>query len=292
MIPEILKTSILYSLETKTGKRHILKSMRFVGGGSINNTLQLKTDSGNYFIKWNDAKRFPEMFAKEARGLGALAEANEIQTPEIVLYYDAGVYSYLILNFIEAGKQKDTFWQDFGRYLAKLHRHTDKNFGLDHDNYIGSLHQGNKKHIEWISFFIVERLEAQIRLAKNSHIIDSSLIKYFDKLFRVLPEIFPTENPSLLHGDLWSGNYLNSGNGSACIIDPAVYYGFREMDIAMSKLFGGFDSEFYSAYNEEFAMEKGWEQRVDICNLYPLLVHVNLFGGGYIETVKNIVKRY
>jgi fructosamine-3-kinase len=292
MIPEILKTSILESIETKTGKRQVLKSMRFVGGGSINNTLQLKTDSGNYFIKWNDAKRFPEMFAKEARGLKTLAEANEIQTPEIVLYYDAGIYSYLILNFIEAGKQKDSFWQDFGRSLAKLHRHSDKNFGLDHNNYIGSLHQSNKKHYEWIPFFIEERMEAQIRLAKNSHIVDSSLIKYFDKLFRVLPEIFPIEKSSLLHGDLWSGNYLTSENGLACIIDPAVYYGFREMDIAISKLFGGFNSEFYSAYNEEFAMEKGWEQRVDICNLYPLLVHVNLFGGGYIESVKNIVKRY
>ena len=111
-------------------------------------------------------------------------------------------------------------------------------------------------------------------------------------MYKYLSEIFPIESPSLIHGDLWGGNFMVNSEGNACIFDPAVYYGFREMDIAMTKLFGGFSAEFYNSYNETFCLQKGWEDRIDICNLYPLLVHLNLFGEGYLQSINSIIKRF
>jgi fructosamine-3-kinase len=292
MLPEILKNNIVFALNNYSGSVNIIDSIHHVGGGSINNTLQIKTNSGNYFIKWNFAEMFPEMFKKEVAGLRILKETSEIMVPGVVLQNDFEKYSYLILKFIESARPQKDFWINFGYSMAKLHRHTNSYFGLDHNNYIGSLPQNNRLHGDWVSFFIEERLEFQIKLARDNQLIDSSIVRHFEKLFMVISEIFPVEKPSLLHGDLWSGNFMVAENGSVCIMDPAVYYGFREMDIAMSKLFGGFSTEFYSAYHEEFPMEKGWHDRVDICNLYPLMVHVNLFGGGYISSVRSIINKF
>jgi protein-ribulosamine 3-kinase len=292
MISEKLTNYILQSLSDIYGKIPQIQSIKTLGGGSINNTLLIKTNIDNFFVKWNDAKLYPKMFEKEAAGLKLLTEANEIHVPGVILFDETEAHSFLILNYVNSSSPKKDFWEDFGKKLAKLHKHSNDLFGLDHDNYIGSLYQSNKKHSDWNSFFILERLEKQIKLAKDKQNIDNITIKHFETLYKFLPEIFPKEKPSLLHGDLWSGNYMATENGDACIFDPAVYYGSREMDIAMSKLFGGFDPEFYHSYNEEFALIKGWKERVDICNLYPLMVHVNLFGGGYLESVKNIIKKY
>ena len=162
-------------------------------------------------------------------------------------------------------------------------------FGLDHDNYIGSLAQSNKKHADWISFFMEERIRPQLKLAMDKKLIDEGTVKQFDKLFDHFDRLIPKEKPALLHGDLWNGNFLVSDSSRAALIDPAVYFGHREMDLAMTTLFGGFDSEFYRAYDEVFPLEKGFEKRVDIHNLYPLLVHVNLFGGGYVRQVKAVL---
>ena len=165
-------------------------------------------------------------------------------------------------------------------------------FGLDHDNYIGSLPQSNHQHTSWVEFFIEERLEKQIALAKNSGALNNSTIQQFNNLFKRLKEIIPEEKPSLLHGDLWNGNYMLAADGCACLIDAAVYYDHREMDLAMTRLFGGFPEEFYESYHETFPLSSGFEERVDIHNLYPLLVHVNLFGGSYISQVKSVLSRF
>ena len=143
-----------------------------------------------------------------------------------------------------------------------------------------------------MEFFIEGRLEKQIALAKNSGAIDSATVQQFNRLYNKLPEIIPEEKPSLIHGDLWNGNFMTGADGKAWLIDPAVYYGHREMDLAMTKLFGGFSTDFYESYNETFPLQKGFNNRVDIHNLYPLLVHVNLFGGGYLHEVKNILSRF
>ena len=157
---------------------------------------------------------------------------------------------------------------------------------------MGSLPQANTFHSDWSSFFIEERLEPQLVAARDSGYFSSHDDERFQRLFKSFPSICPAEKPSLVHGDLWSGNYIVSDEGRACLIDPAVYYGHREVDIAMTTLFGGFDPEFYSSYDEAFPMEKGWEDRLEIYNLYPLLVHLNLFGAGYLGSIERIIRRF
>lgn len=292
MLSGKLISAIESALTEKYVSKVLIKKCLPIGGGCINNTMKIETSEGNFFLKHNEAKRYPKMFEAEAKGLQILKSANEIFIPEVICYGEYGEESILVLEFLEPGKKQKNFFEDFGIRLAKLHKHSSEKFGLDHNNYIGSLPQSNKLHKSWIEFFIEERLEKQVKLARDSGAIGNLTIKQFNNLYNHFAEIFPNEKPSLLHGDLWNGNYMAASDGYACIIDPAVYYGFREMDIAMSKLFGGFSPEFYSSYNNEFPMEKGWQSRIDICNLYPLMVHVNLFGGGYLQEVKSILRRY
>jgi protein-ribulosamine 3-kinase len=263
-----------------------------VPGGCINETIKVETNLKTFFLKINSAKKFPGMFEAEAKGLRLLTKANEIKIPSVVLFGQHDDSSFLILEWMEQGKRRKDFFEDFGRKLARMHKHTGRYFGLDHNNYIGSLSQSNQEYENGMDFFIEQRLIKQIELAARNNLVNKSTIEQFNSLFKKLSEIIPNEIPALLHGDLWNGNYMTDGTGAAAIIDPAVYYGFREADIAMTKLFGGFDLPFYDVYNEEFPFQKGWEQRLDIFNLYPLMVHVNLFGGGYIEQVKQILGKY
>jgi len=274
------------------GKGVQVLSLLPVGGGSINEAVKAETSKGSFFVKWNHSGKYPGMFEAESKGLRLLAEAGELQIPEIISCATREETAFLVLEFIAPEKPAVNFWDDFGRSLARLHKHTFEKFGLDHGNYIGSLPQSNVQHKTWTEFFIRERLEPQIRLAKNNNRIGRSVVQQFDNLFKHLPEIFPAERPSLLHGDLWNGNYLVNSKGKSVLIDPAVYFGHREMDLAMTRLFGGFDMEFYHSYNAEFPLEKDWKSRTDICNLYPLMVHVNLFGGGYLAQVEEIIKQF
>ena len=279
-------------LSEKFNKKVFINGNRYVGGGSINITRQIFTNVGEFFVKINSAERFPRMFEKEAKGLSVLRNASVIDIPEVVGYGENDADAYLVLNFIESGMEKTGFWENFGRKIALLHKNSDKFFGLDHDNFIGSLPQSNKQHKDWETFFIKERLLPQIEMARRAGFVDSKFDKLFNGFFKKLPEIFPKEQPALLHGDLWSGNFMINAKGKPVIIDPAVYYGNREMDLGMSKLFGGFDSAFYAAYHEQYPLEHGWQQRLDFCNLYPLMVHVNLFGGGYAGSVLQILKKF
>jgi len=292
MISNELKEALEKLLAEKFSQAIFIQNIKPVSGGCINETIKLETNHKTFFLKINSAKTFPGMFEAEAKGLKLLAATNTIKIPDVIHHGEHNGFSFLLLEWIEPGKREKDFFEDFGKKLAALHKHTNNYFGLDHDNYIGSLPQSNKQYENGIDFFIEQRLIKQIEIAKDKNEIDSSTIKQFNNLFKKLPEIIPPDKPSLLHGDLWSGNYMTDNNGSACLIDPAVYYGFREADLAMTKLFGGFDSEFYEAYNEEFPLQKNWQQRLDIFNLYPLMVHVNLFGGGYLSQVKNILKSF
>jgi fructosamine-3-kinase len=292
MIPESLTSSIesyLRELHDKTVK---IQNQRPLGGGSINDTYLLETDEGSYFLKYNDAARFPGMFEKEARGLSLMYGARTVKVPEVVQYATAGSHAYLLLEYIAPGRADGDFWEKFGKDLAEMHQKSNDYFGLDHDNYMGSLYQNNTPHEIWSDFFIDERLERQVKLARDEGSISKSDAQLFDKLYPKLSVYFPPEPPAIVHGDLWSGNYIAAINGKAYLIDPAAYYGHREVDIAMSTLFGKFDADFYRAYNEAYPMESGWEERLDIYNLYPLMVHVNLFGGGYWGSVKSILNRF
>jgi protein-ribulosamine 3-kinase len=292
MIPPAIQTEIESFLSKRTRYNVKISSSFSIGGGCINDASRIETTAGNYFVKYNLVSKYPDMFEKEALGLKLLASAQCNRVPEVIFHGIAGDYSFLMLEFINQGARIQNFWDDFGHSLAVLHRQTAQSFGLDHNNYMGSLQQSNRFHPDWYSFFITERLEPQVKFARDSGELSASAVKSIENLYNLLPGIVPPESPALLHGDLWNGNFMVSEEGRACLIDPAAYYGHRETDIAMTKLFGGFSEEFYSAYNSAFLLEKGWQQRIDILNLYPLLIHVNLFGGGYASQVVSIIRRF
>jgi fructosamine-3-kinase len=271
-----------------------LKVERFrpVSGGCINNGGVLTTNSGEYFLKWNDANRYPSMFETEAKGLRLLSSTSAIRVPKPIEYSVAGSYQYILMEFIDTKGRRKDFWTVLGERLAELHKNSGSHFGLDHDNYIGSLNQYNNRSDDWVAFFINQRLRMQLKLASQNGLADKSLVNSFEVLFKRLDDLLVTEKPSLLHGDLWSGNLIVDDKGEPCLIDPAVYYGHREMEIAFTTLFGGFDESFYDSYNVVFPLEKEFKMRFDIYNLYPLLVHLNLFGRAYLSGIKKIVSRY
>ncbi|MBC8320470.1 MAG: fructosamine kinase family protein [Bacteroidetes bacterium] len=287
-----LNCEIERKLTEFVGKDVEINDFSSVGGGSINKTFKISTNAGNFFIKKNSISRYPQMFEKEAEGIKILHKVKEIDTPEVIGFGESGDEAFLILKFISTGIMSHSYWEDFGKKLAKLHKHSNDLFGLNHNNYIGSLNQSNNHHKSWSDFFREERLEKQVKLARNSGSIGKETVLAFDRFYSKIDDIFPNEPPALLHGDLWSGNFMTNDNGDPVIIDPAVYYGHREMDLGMSQLFGGFDGQFYSSYHRHYPLESGWEERLDYCNLYPLMVHVNLFGGGYLQSVKSILRRF
>jgi protein-ribulosamine 3-kinase len=291
MIPSEILRQAEAIVSEHNGKHVTFSEVRTAGGGSINEAFCLESKEGKYFLKWNDAASYPGMFEAEKSGLDLLRSAGAIQIPVVIATSVAGPGSFLLMEWIEPGIRKKSFWSDFGKSLARLHRVTAEKFGLGNDNYIGSLPQSNSRHTSWTDFFIRERIEPQMKRAVDSGKTNGP-ISQLANLYKRLPEIIPDEKPSLIHGDLWNGNFLVAADGAACLIDPAVYYGHREMDLAMSRLFGGFDSEFYRGYQEEFPLEKGFDSRIDIHNLYPLLVHVNLFGGGYVQQVESILRMF
>ncbi|TVQ06447.1 MAG: ketosamine-3-kinase [Bacteroidetes bacterium] len=279
-------------LEKNRGVKGRIISTRTLSGGDINQAAKVETGEGLWFAKWNSADAFPGMFEAEAKGLELLRRAGEVFVPAVVGFGEMQNESMLVLEYVDSKRENPGFWHDFGRSLAAMHKHTEAYFGLDHHNYIGSLPQYNHKHDSWVDFFISCRLEEQIKMARNKGRIDKSTINQFERLYARLNDFFPQEKPSLLHGDLWSGNFMTSHKGDACIIDPAVYYGHRLMDLGMTKLFGGFSPELYDAYHNEFPLESNWREAIEIANLYPLMVHVNLFGGGYMGSVSSVLRKF
>jgi len=264
---------------------------QFLAGGDINTSAQVFSSEGVFFVKWNHADQ-ADMFEVEARGLDLLRQTDALRIPQVVGYGRELDKAYLILEYIDPGPATNASWDALGHSLAVLHSHTQPKFGLHFDNYIGSLPQANALTANGFDFFFEQRLLPQAGMALYRELLSK---KFYDALFRLrerLPELLPADRPALLHGDLWSGNVMVTETGQPVLIDPAVYYGFREADLAFTKLFGGFDQRFYDAYHEAFPLEDGFNDRVAIYNLYPLLVHVNLFGSGYVSGVERILKQF
>lgn len=269
-----------------------IQKFSFIGGGCINNGGMLRSTKGDFFLKWNDVNSFPHMFEAESRGLNLLARQDAIRIPKVVGFGEKAVHQFLVLEYISQAQRSIKYWELLGVRLSNLHNATDTRFGLDHDNFIGSLRQNNKQHSSWVDFFIEERLNVQLNLCVDNGLARAGWPKKFQSLYKKLPSLLPEEKPSLLHGDLWGGNILADEMGEPCLIDPAVYYGNREADLAMTKLFGGFANEFYQAYEANSTLQQDYQQRADLYNLYPLLVHVNLFGGSYIGSVDATLSRF
>lgn len=263
-----------------------------VNGGDISQAYLLETSSGALFLKYHAAPFAPDLFAAESRGVQILQASGSIKTPQVIGqgYLEQG--SYLLMEYIPTGQASPDFWQNFGHALGRLHQHSQAHFGLDHPNFIGSLAQSNKAHSDWPDFYISERLNPQITLARNRNLINKQTVKDFDRLFLRLTELCPAEPPALIHGDLWNGNFLVDVQGAPVLIDPSVAYAHREMDLAMTKLFGGFSETFYKAYEEIRPLEKGFSNRIEIYQLYYLMVHVNIFGTSYVPAVKKILASF
>lgn len=269
-----------------------ISSVQSVGGGSINDAYQIAVGGQSFFVKVNSANSYPNMFAGEAKGLEFIAENSKFKVPKVFEIGNTEDFQFIAMEFIQPTTETPDYWEQFGADLALMHLHSANHFGLEYDNYMGSLVQSNKQSEKWADFFREQRLLPQIRVARDTGKADKAMVHGFDLLFSRVHNLFPIEPPAAVHGDLWSGNFMTGADGQAVIFDPAVYYGHREMDIAMTRLFGGFDSQFYRGYDAKYPLEKGWEERVEIANLYPLMVHVNLFGGGYAAQVKSILKRF
>ena len=260
-----------------------------LNGGDINQVFKVELNNQNLVIKLNKSKDLPQLFEKEKKGLELLSQSNFI-IPKPHLYGTYKSYDFLIIDYIETGRNLN--WGDFGEKLAQLHQIEGKHFGLDHDNYIGSLIQVNEQCNEWSDFYTNHRLLALTAKARDQGVFERKHCLFVEKLCQKLNELIPACDPSLIHGDLWSGNLLADKSGQPVLIDPAVYYGHPEMDWAMLSLFGNYPEEATRSYQNIKPLEKGLGERIDIHQLYPLLVHLILFGRGYLSGILSTLKKY
>jgi protein-ribulosamine 3-kinase len=266
---------------------------RMVSGGSINAVYQLIINGIEYYCcKINSATRYPAMFESESAGLSLIAAAGVIKVPGLVLCTKINSWQVLVIEWIQPATRTRVFWQNFGKQLSLLHLKKAGKFGLDHDNYMGALPQSNKPTADWPEFFYHHRIHPQVKLAFENRLITREQATLFEKLPSLLPGLFPDAQPSLLHGDLWSGNFLCDAGQNPVLIDPAVYYGHPAIDLAMTTLFGGFDKVFYESYNYYNPLPANHLQQWDCCNLYPLLIHLNLFGRSYLNDILSVISRY
>jgi fructosamine-3-kinase len=271
-------------------------SLSAISGGDINQAYRASlADNRCVFVKVNHQAP-PNMFEAEAIGLDWLRAAKAISVPQVLAYGRVGAKgrtSFLVLEWLEAGKPSRKFDEHLGRRLAQLHRFGADRVGLDRDNYIGRLPQCNQPRASFREFFAEQRLQAQFAMARRAGYFDSAMERDFERLIGRLDTLLGDEEPpARLHGDLWSGNHVVGPDGEPWLIDPAVYGGHREIDLAMMRLFGGFGARVFSAYDEAFPLSPGYRERIHLMQLYPLLVHVNLFGGNYVAAVRQIIEEY
>ncbi len=273
-----------------------------IGGNAISQIYLLTNQQQHKIVAKISTAINDDVYAKEAYGLNLLTQTKTLRIPEVLHVSD----NCLLIEHIASKQQTSDYWRNFASQLADLHRnnhHQDKTsqssmspkkplFGLEHHNYCGESPQMNGWYEDGHALFTEQRLIHQAQLALDNGFLEHQWVIYIESICKRLPELIPSQPPSLLHGDLWSGNVLVDEHGQPALIDPAVYYGWRESDIAMTLMFGGLPHEFYLAYDEAWPMESNWRDRVPLYNLYHLLNHLNIFGQSYAEQVKNTIARY
>ena len=287
-----MSSSIIPLIQSALSKNVL--SLSPLSGGSIASAYRVEMSDGqSLFVK--SSPQHQDMFVKEANGLRELAKANVLRIPEVILASE----ELLILEYlpVTTPTQRTQFFEQFGKHFAQLHRHSATQFGFIENNYIGSTLQENLPQTNsWKDFFVEHRLEFQFRLAELNGYNDKEIISLFTKLEKQIDRLIPNdgEPPTLLHGDLWNGNFLCVENNTPALIDPAVYYGHREADLAMTMLFGGFSEAFYASYHETYPLNDEWRRRCELYKLYHLFNHLNLFGEGYYsqiyDTIKSLLK--
>ena len=263
-----------------------------VSGGCVSRAARVRGEDGReFFLKWAPDQASTDVFAEEEFALERLATTRTVRVPHVRARGDR----WLLLEWLNSGTATISGWQEFGRLLARLHRTSRDTYGWPRANYIAALPQANEPHDDWPEFFRTQRLEPQLVRAKGDGHVEGGDMMAFARLFAALPELLAPaadDGASLLHGDLWIGNACGLADGSIAAIDPAAYFGHREVDLAMADLFGGFPREFYSAYDAEWSVEqKGLRRRRAVYQLYYLLVHVNMFGGSYVSSCRRALEQ-
>jgi fructosamine-3-kinase len=282
--------SIAEQIAQVTGESFNPRPARTIGGGCINTTVLLEDARHTYFVKLNAANRL-EMFEAEADGLAAMAATETIRVPRPICSGVTGAQAYLVLEAIDMGQGGGNSAELAGRQLAAMHGYSQAGFGWFRDNTIGSTPQPNTESDSWIDFWREQRLGFQLELAARNG-LGGAVQRLGERLLEVFPALVDhSPVPSLLHGDLWGGNLAYDQAGNPVIFDPAVYYGDREADLAMTELFGGFGARFYAAYREAWPLDAGYGVRKTLYNLYHILNHANMFGGGYAGQALSMMQR-
>jgi fructosamine-3-kinase len=263
-----------------------------LSGGDISSAYFIETKNQRLFLKLNDSPDAMDMLEREREGLEAISKTKTIATPGIVHCGRFERGALLLMEYVEARQANSRDLDRLGREVAHLHHVTSAHFGWERDNFIGRLPQENDLQETWSDFYITRRLLPQLKMSRDSAFLTSQEIPGEQKMLNLLESLSAGVKPSLLHGDLWSGNYLIAVDGTPYLIDPAAYYGHNEVDLAMSRLFGGFGDAFYRAYHDVIPQQTGAEERNDLYQLYYLLVHLNMFGRSYKQAVIGIVRRY
>jgi fructosamine-3-kinase len=276
--------SITQDISIATHRPFVMTKARSIGGGCINQSYVLTDGEQQYFVKLNRPELLG-MFEAEASGLQEIAATKTIRVPQVITWGNTDTHAYLVLSYVELGGRPQ--WERMGAELAALHRvHSSAQFGWDRSNTIGSTPQLNDWNSNWVEFFGQQRLRYQFQLAKSK----SGKFPLADQLLAQLPEILDHQPcPSIVHGDLWSGNASFDQAGVPVIFDPAVYWADREVDLAMTELFGGFPSSFYAGYESVYPLSPGYQRRKAAYNLYHLINHYNLFGGSYEQQVNSSI---
>jgi len=275
------------------GSSVLLKDSRSVGGGCINNAVKISTSVGGFFLKWN-ASDHAELFLKEAFGLNEMRLAgSSLVIPEVIWSKEVDDFpGLLLMEYLQPASNTSGMDERLGRGIAQLHRKTASSFGFHHANYCGTTLQDNTWTDNWPEFYAQQRIWGLVEQIKKSRGMSLEELKIYEKLVVRIPVLLPNQAmPSLIHGDLWSGNYMYTANGPA-LIDPACYYADREMELGMMKLFGGFSSRVWEAYQEEFPLPDDWEERNRLYQLYHVLNHYLLFGVSYGQQALEITREY
>jgi fructosamine-3-kinase len=262
-----------------------------LSGGDISNAYRVETPGRILLLKVHEGHKALAMFTAESGGLEAIVATGTIRAPRVEYCGVIGDTAILLMEYVETKRPGPADDERLGRQLAQMHQVTHKQFGWATDNFIGSLPQKNTWYDDWIEFYMANRLRRQIAMAMDRNLLSARDVPSEEQLVARLEDLFHDVRPSLVHGDLWGGNFLISSEGEPYLIDPAIYYGHSEVDLAMSRLFGGFGDRFYSAYQDLIPRAPGHMARNEIYQLYYLLVHLNLFGATYLGPVRQILYR-
>lgn len=283
-------SKIAENISQVTKESFEVKQRRSVGGGCINQGYAVSNGAVTYFVKLNQAS-LVDMFEAEALGLEQMWDTHTIRVPKPIGCGISDNSAYIVLEWLELGRSANTnAWEEMGRNLAAMHKATsNKGFGWERNNTIGSTPQINTWTADWAEFFTQHRIGYQLKLAQRR----GGYFKQGERLLAAIPELLADyqPQPSLVHGDLWSGNAAVTAEGEPVILDPATYYGDRETDLAMTELFGGFPAAFYRGYNQVWPLDEGYERRKTLYNLYHILNHFNLFGGSYASQANRMIEQ-